>query len=579
MNVDSNLLNEILLENSSKTKLIGEAQKVKLSIIIFIWSALLFFVNLLFHFSQEFSIIFFWLSTLLMVGIVIYQIFFLKNNTFVLFEIFIIYLFLHLVYQIGYYGLRGSDSYVDYNLFKTILYTNHLNITQGVNGWPMIHLLSSGFSIITKIDPLLVAKYIPSFITSIIVLPIYLLSYAIYKDKKIALLSCLFFGFIPQFMNFDALFVRETFGIFIMILFVYIVYVAKRKNDIRYIGLLLILIPILVFSHHFTGLVLLIFLGGYFVFSLGVPYFYRILFKKKIEFSGLIDIKIITLIVFISIITYWFYIKGGDWANAFILGNIENIINPSSNSSAYSQGVGIGTPIVTLKGNIIYYGFLFFHFLFSLILLIYLIIKKNIEKIEDISFSAVFYFCLGYGYLVLYTINSNINPDRLLSFGWICGTIPLIGLFINIRKKILKKIFFVICISFIVFNLYNIDTNYITGNTASMSNITTEKEYLIAKKINFPPNYYGYPSVVAVIYDVQGIPQSAGKSSDNIQDFRHSSTLAVINDLPLLNSLENLKIKSKEQYDKINEILSYKNTKDIDKIYDLGNIYVLRGGG
>lgn len=573
------MVDEIFLKNSAKHIFIMEPQKKKLSILVFIWSALLFFVNLQYHFLDEFTILIFWLSILLMVGTVIYQVFSLKNNTFVLFEIFIIYLFLHLVYQIGYYGLRGSDSYIDYNLLKTILNTNHFSIESGVKGWPMIHLFSSAVSTIAKIDPLLIAKYLPSFISSIIVLPIYLLSYNIYKEKKIALFSCLFFGFIPQFVNFDALFVRETFGIFIMILFICCLYISKRKNDYRFVGLSLILIPVLVLSHHFTCLIILIFLGLYFTASIGVPNIYSKLIKKKIKFSGIIDIKIISLIVFISIITYWFYLKGGDWARMFIITNIDTVVNPS-NSGTYSQMAGLGDPVVTLSGKIIFYGFFIFHFLFSLFLLIKLMIMKNVEKIEDISFSMLFYFCLGYGALSLYFISSLVFPDRLLTFGWIFGTIPLIGLLINIRKKMLKKILIVICISFIVFNLYNIDSRYYTGDVVSNGSVTTEKDYLIAETINFPTGYYGYTSVIGAIYDIQGIkPKTEALSLDYIYDFQKSSALAVINDLSLLNIRENLKMKSKEQYDKINEILSYKNNKDIDKIYDLGNVYVLRGGG
>ncbi|VVB59226.1 Uncharacterised protein [uncultured archaeon] len=570
-------MNDISLTNSAKHNVIMETQKQKLSIIIFIWSALLFFVNLFYHLPNEYIILIFWLSILLMVSTILYQIFFLKNNTFVLIEIFIIYFFLHLVYQIGYLGLRGSDSYIDYNLLKTILYTNHFTIEPGVSGWPMIHLFSDAVSLITKIDILLIAKYIPSFISSIIVLPIYLISYIAYKEKKYALLSCLFFSFIPQFVNFDALFVRETFGLFIMILFVYTLFIYKRKNDIRYIGLVILLIPVLLFSHHFASLILLVFLCVYFTVSFVVPFIYRLLIKKKIEFSDIFDIKIISLIVLISVISYWVYLKGGDWTRMFILGNIENVISPSI-SGSYSSVIGLGLPIVTLTGKIIFYGFLFFHILFSLILLMKLIIIKNIEKITDISFSILFYFGLGYGFLSLFVLNSSINPDRLLTYGWIFGIFPLIALLINIKKPMLKKILMVFFISFIIFNLYNIESDYYTGKVVTDGSVVTEKEYLIAEKINFPKLYYGYPSIVAAVYDIQGIPQRIGGLDLNKMVYTHnSSTLAVINEIPLLNQRENLKIKSEEQYNIINEILSYKDKKNIDKFYDLGSIYILKG--
>jgi len=141
----------------------------KIATLIFIWSALLFFINLQYNFLDEYDITIFWLSILLMFGTIIYQIFFIKSYKFVLFEIFIVYLFLHLTYQLGFYGLSGTDAYVDYNFFKSILNNNNFSLGQGVDGWPMLHIFSSNISIITKIDTLLIAKFLPSFIASIII--------------------------------------------------------------------------------------------------------------------------------------------------------------------------------------------------------------------------------------------------------------------------------------------------------------------------------------------------------------------------------------------------------------------------
>jgi len=215
---------------------------------------------------------------------------------------------------------------------------------------------------------------------------------------------------------------------------------------------------------------------------------------------------------------------------------------------------------------------------------------KYIEKIYEIIFVLLFYFGMGYGFLALYVTSSSINPDRLLTFGWIFGIIPLIGLLIHIRKNILKKILVVIFISFIVFNIYNIDSDYYTGEVIPVSQVVTEKEYLLAEQIMIPHNnsnttYYGYPSVVAAIYDKQGIDQrTGGLEVASILNPHNYSTLAFINKAYFLSisgnlyaKAQNQSITAKDQYDKINKILSYKDKKDIDKICDLGNIYVLRG--
>ena len=74
-------------------KLKEESIVKKISILVFIWSALLFFIGLQYDFLDEYDIILFWLPMLLMIGTIVYQIFVLKNHKFVLIEIFLVYLF------------------------------------------------------------------------------------------------------------------------------------------------------------------------------------------------------------------------------------------------------------------------------------------------------------------------------------------------------------------------------------------------------------------------------------------------------------------------------------------------------
>ena len=128
--------------------------------------------------------------------------------------------------------------------------------------------------------------------------------------------------------------------------------------------------------------------------------------------------------------------------------------------------------------------------------------------------------------------------------------------------------------------MYNIDADYYTGNASLSAVVATEKDYLIAEHINFPEEYHGYIGVVGAIYDVQGIEQrTKGKPIYNISDFYNFSTMVVIKDDIYLSELKNLKEKSQKDYVKAIEILSFKNYDGIDKICDLGNIYVLKGNG
>ena len=566
------------MRSSLVNQIKSEYIRKKVSILVFIWAAFLFFLNLQINLLDEYDVAIFWLSILLMFGTVIYQIFFLKNNTFVLFEIFIIYLSLHLTFHIGFYGLGESDSYIDYNFFKTILNDNSFILGQSVDGWPMIHIFSSSLSLTTEIDPFLIAKFFPAFISSIIVIPFYLLVKNIYKNQKVALFSCLIFGTIPQFMIFEGLFVRETFALFIMILFFYILYISKQRGDYPFILLTIILIPAVVLSHHFTSFMLIILLGTYFVVSKIIPFLYRKDVKILSRLSGKINIKIIFLMILVSTISYWIFHAVFIMDYSYTV--VSELVGLEGDTTYATLYLNLGTPIVTLKGNIIYYGFFFFHSLFAFILLIKLIKRKNNQKIEDTSFTMFFFFCMFYAYLALNVLGASIFPDRFLPFAWIFGIIPLTGFLLILKKDLYKKILVLLLISFVVYNLYNIDSDYYTGNASLTAVVATEKDYLIAEQIDFPEEYHGYVGVVGAIYDVQGIEQrTGGKPLENLSDFYNSSAMAVINEDHYLIELKNLKEKTPEAYDKAIEILSYKNQNGIDKICDLGNIYVLKGNG
>ncbi len=561
------LNNKLKLDNSTSNKLL---------ILVFIWSTLLFFLNLQLNLSDVNHIILFWVSIFLMFGSVLYQIFFIENKIFVFFEIFIIVLLLHLVHQLGFYGLNGSDPYLDYSLLKTIVNNHHFVLGQEVDGWPMMHIFSSAIAFITKIDPFIIAKFLPSFISSIIILPFYLLILKINKNKKIALFSCLIFGTIPKFMSFEASFVRETFALFIMILFIYVVYISKKRNDNRFTMLPFLLIAVVVFAHHLTAFLIILLLGVYIGASKVIPLIYRKDETMLRNLSGRININIIFLTTLIAVVAYWIYHA------VFVLEHsldfIDEILGLKYVTTTYAQAINLNAPIITLQGKVIYYGFFFFHLFFSLILLIKFIKIKNEQKIEDTSFSIFFFFCMFYAFLALYMVSSLPFPDRFLPFAWMFGIIPITGSLLILKKDIFKKILVIIIIIFMLYNVYNIDSNYYTDNASNTGTIATEKEYNIAYRYDFPNIYYGYDGVVAAIFDIQGIKQrTGGRSISELGEEFDYSSMAIISEQIYLKDLLYLKEKSQEEYNKVINILSYKNYTNIDKILDFGSVYILKG--
>lgn len=557
-----------------------------------------------------------------MIGIMVYQIYFSKKPQFVLFEIIIFYLLLHLVYQIGYFGFRGSDSYYDYNFLKSILSNEYFVLgSDHISGWPLLHLFSSAISMLTNIDSLLIAKFLPSFISSLIVISIYLLITNIYESKRVALFSCLLFGTIPQFVSFEAMYIREIFGIYFFILFILILFISKQRNDYRLKLLSLFLIPVILLSHHFSAFMLLIFLTFYVISSTLIPYLYRR--KITINFSK-INIRTFYLLFFATVLFYWLFITVIIFKDFFSI--FYEAIGVTEYVS-YAGRIDLGSSIVTLSGNIRYYGFFFFTGVLCIILLIRLFYRRDKHYVEDFSFILFLYFCLFLGFLSLFVLGSLIFPDRFIPFGFMLGLVPIAMFLFSLKNKMVKRVLSIFLVSFLIFNIYNIDSDQYIGGANMNGGITTEKEYAIAESMTFPSSYYGYTGVSDAIYDIQGIKPSykTGKSPisttgssnfsniykemDNIREkspqlydrflkiidmilmtygnfndinktndlgnFLNSSNLAIIYKGMYVKNLESTRIKLPQLYDRIITVLSYENFYDMNKIQDLGDISII----
>ena len=215
----------------------------------------------------------------------------------------------------------------------------------------MLHLFTSFITVILDINPLLIAKILPSFISSIIAISIYLFVYALYKNEKAALLTCLIVGTIPKFVSFESFFVRESYALYFFILFFFILYIAKQRDDHRLLSLSLLLIPVVVLSHHFTSFMLLIIL---FIFILSLKIVPKIFRKNTTLIFTKIDINMFFIMLLLVAIFYWCYFT--PWIiNDFFKIYLET--TGSTEFASYGQRIGIDQTIVTLRGNLLYYGF------------------------------------------------------------------------------------------------------------------------------------------------------------------------------------------------------------------------------
>ncbi|MFX1384648.1 MAG: hypothetical protein ACFFBP_19655 [Promethearchaeota archaeon] len=569
----------------------------KVSILIFIWSAFLFFLGLQYKFSDEYNLLLFWIPIFLMIGIVAYQIFFLTNRSYILFEIFVIYLVLHLVFVIGYYGLRGSDSNIDFYIAKQILSNNNFYLDTGSKGYPLLHIFSSIISVFTRIDLLVIAKFLPSFISSLIVFPIYLIGFKLYGDKRVALFSCLIFGTIPQFTSFEASFVKEVFGLFIMVLFFYLLGASIRAKYRNFYVIVFILIPVAILSHHLSSFMLLCLVIIYLIISFVLLYFNKILnvIKIKIKIMKSFPKKLnrnILLVVFIfiiSLLVYWnFVLKYGIFE--LLLNTVLDAFGQQTTTTGatYAEYMNLGATPITTRGQIVYYGFFFYTFLFAILLLIKIFLKNIINKIEDTTFIVFFFLSNAIGFASLYMLNGSVFPDRLITFAYLFGLIPITSIMLIMKKNIGKQLVAVLLISFMIFNFYNIDPHNYTSDASYTGGAATEKEYLLAQQLSIPNNinddnkFYGYIAVLCAIADIKNEePKFVRNAIQNINivTFRNSSSTAIINeaiyDIDLMNYKNN---KKTEAIASIVRLFNYKNDINVNKIGDFGRIYVIKGG-
>jgi hypothetical protein len=646
--------------------------KNKIPMITFFCLFSLYLIGLNSDINLFYNNLLFWVPVMGMMVILFYQILSFSSNEYtILVELFLFYLCLHLVYQLGFYGLGSADAYSDYAFFKTILATNHFSLGGEISGWPILHILATEIVELTNFGPLQIAKFLPSFISSMLLLPIYLLAKGVYNNKKVALFACLIFGTIPQFVEFEGYFVREVIAVFFMVLLFYAVYTYKKnpKENRQFLALFLLLVPVLVLSHHFSSFLFLVLLTLFLVMNWLVPLIYK---PKNVDLKSRMNLNTIFMICTVALFAYWIYSASLVWEN---IGIFFKGLFGINDVSSYLQQAQLTGSIVSLRGNLIYYGFFVFNTILGCVLLLKLIIDNNREKIEDSFFTSFLVFCGFYGVMATFFISSSIYPQRLLTFGWIFGVIPLAGFLLTMERmenevlrvsikplkklksrpckifrvsserllnsknlrtfkvsseslrsfrvlralfeslmnlkslsisnipfkrlkskisnyKVLNVVFVVLIFSFMVFNLYNIDPNYI-GKDYNAVGVADYKEYAIADTVKFNSSftdsntsniYYGYGGVINAIFDEQGIDPHKWKDVSKIKNydknFSKTNKIAIINENIILQYLSYQKVKSIQSYNDNMMILSYKNNSHIDKIGDVGdNIYILMGTG
>jgi hypothetical protein len=454
----------------------------------------------------------FWVAVALMVGTITFQILRIKLSPsyvkVVLLEIAVTCFVFHLIYQIPYYGLRGSDAYGDMASARGILSSGFvMGAPQYINAYsyfPMIHIFGAMLSLITGIDLFSVVKWFPSFLDVALIPLLYLLVRSIFKEEKIALLSALLFACLQHHILFSSLFIRETYALVLAVCCVYLYFSAKHSpHPATNYALSIVCLIGTVFAHHLTSFMFLVFLLIHFLVTKAseVPSLRRVYFGKTIT-GEKVTITFLS-IAFVALFAYWIFVV---MSPLYTLTTFVRDVFTSSQWGArtYAETTGIsGAFIRTIRGYIIFYGFFFFLFIFGFILLYRLLPRAKNRRVETYSSTLFLFLCGLIGGLSLYVIAPAAFPDRFLMFGWLFGFAPLVVAILKGKHKWLRRFCVFLLIAFMLFNIYMIEPINYNPREEGIPLVTSQEDYALAYTLNFSGGkIYGYQNPVMAIYDV-----------------------------------------------------------------------------
>jgi len=484
---------EFNLENIKKTFYsINECKEIKLikfnhTVLLFILALIWLIAYLLSTIRSPLPVYVFWISVIFLSFLIVWQIGKVENRfqeLIVLSEIVLLGFVLHLIFVLPVsYGLFGRDIHFEYYATKTIAEygwpipdsVNILPRTHEYSKWPMIHFLGIIFSNVLGMklfsveNSFTIMKWTPSIISSCTPLIFFILVKKIYNNTEVSLLATL--GATALFYNnmLHSLFVRETiaFVIFLLFLYFYVSYLTDPKKKTATVSVLMILSMIaLVFSHHLTFFMLIIFLVILFFDLYLCDTIGRIIFKLPKPSIELNSTNLTILILaFTCFLAYLMYVAEPVFKT--LVSMIEALFfEPYTSAYLIKQRISRDQVILFLR--------IFFTVFFSI-----LMIKQAFKKERTFSWDI---FGLLWGMFSFSLIMSEklimkvipVGVSRIETFAWSFILISGCYAIYNLKNRNLFKY---LLIFFIIFNLflippyiYDHDTQpYYKSNQVSMS--------------------------------------------------------------------------------------------------------------
>jgi len=391
----------------------------------------------------------FWVSVTSLSFLIIWQIDKVRDRSkemMILFEIIILGTILHSIFVITVlYGLFGRDIHFDYYVAYTIGKAgwplHNINIlprTLEYSRWPMMHILGLVFSKVTNIELFsIINEYtVTKILPTIINIPLPIIYYSMAKrmlsSYKPALLSTYLFIYIHYAIMFHSWFVRETLGYLLFFTLVFTTILRMYNKTIKITPLIVILSMALLFTHHLTFFVFILFIA-----LCGVV-------KRDSHISLLFGLLVVLFIVYITYI--------GESLLSMINNIFIELVNPTliyTNTLVRER---------TFEETIVLIMRFFYTGLFFILLILGVIKYTNRVNAKKIwgSLSLMWSVIMGF-LIVLHSTLSRINVGglgRIENFAWPIIFIGVSLSIYNIKHSKIKYALLLVLVSFTIFNIY-----------------------------------------------------------------------------------------------------------------------------
>ena len=400
-------------------------------------------------------------------------VFFAGYSRYRFFSLLMIALLTSLILSLRFDFLTWGDPWYDYGMIQQIVTNHNLNPTIYTAQFPVLHVNIATISLLSNVDPINLQKFI---IPSLSVLAVY----AVYKlTKDISSSETAFYAGLllisgTPYLHWTTQGVRETVGIALFILTLYMCIRAIRCESKGYLLLSLLLISGVVLTHHLAmGIFLLAWLAVSLIFLYIVCDITRI--HKAILFSLIITITSVVLMV------GWWYVKQG-----FEFSQFNGLMNTIFHSN-------FGIPLFVVSLVIVYLiPVCVPKKICSLRSLVMQILQRKDAIFVVFIIGAVFGSIIVMNYILGKSGFSLSYPLPMLFNGICIGIFSLIGLYYFFEKDRLPILAWVAVLSLaLIFSMSNIiqiedNIRFIEFLYIPLSIIAAFGISFIAKKIGSP---------------------------------------------------------------------------------------------